>query len=67
MGSWKEKSEFSLNKTYLEPDEAIKQSYYTRNKTLPENSSKYFLIHELTIWAMLDMMPIVKEDQRNSE
>ena len=67
MGSWKEKSEFSLNKTYLEPDEAINQSYYTRNKTLPENLSNYLLIHEFTICTMLDMMPIVKEDQRNSE
>ena len=46
-GSWKEKTEFSPNKTCLVPDEAINQSYYTHIKTLPEKSLKHFLVHDV--------------------
>ena len=44
----KKKPELSLNKTCLAPDEAIKQSYYAHNKTLPENSLKHFQVHDMS-------------------
>ena len=68
-GSWKEKTEFSLNKTCLVPDEAINQSYYTHIKTSPENSLKHFLVHDegkKFTQCLIGCHLEVKEDQLNS-